>query len=207
MSQFTQLHQRIGRRLEVAYGERSREIAAQLAVHFERGREYRKAIQYLQQAGENVTQRSAYQEAASHFMKGLEVLKTLPDTPEHTQQELTLQPAPSMAPLATKGYAAPEVGKAGTRARELCQQMGDTPQLFPVLFRLIEFYLNRGELQTAHGLAEQLMRLAQGVQDPYPRSVAHLGLGATLCWLGELPAARLHVEQALALYDPQQHYS
>ena len=92
-----------------------------------------------------------------------------------------------------------------TRARELCQQLGETPQLFPVLFRLIEFYLNRGELQTSRELAEQLMRLAQSVQDPYPLSVAHLGLGATLCWLGELTSARLHVEQALALYDPQQH--
>jgi predicted ATPase len=127
----------------------------------------------------------------------------LPDTPERVQQELTLQLALSMALLATKGYAAPEVGRAGTRARELCQQLGETPQLFPVLFRLLEFYLNRGDLQTAHELAKQQMRLAQSVHDPYPLSVAHVALGATLSWLGELVSARLHVEQALALYDPQ----
>ena len=47
------LHQRIGEREEAAYGERAREIATELAVHFERGRDYRKAVQYLQQAGEN----------------------------------------------------------------------------------------------------------------------------------------------------------
>jgi len=69
---------------------------------------------------------------------------------------------------------------------------------------LVVFFL-RLEFQTSHELAEQLMRLAQSVQDPYLLSVAHLGLGATLSWLGELPSARLHVEQALALYDPQQH--
>ena len=49
------------------------------------------------------------------------------------------------------------------------------------------------------------MRLAQSVQDPYLLSVAHLGLGATLYWLGELPSARPHLEQAIALYDPQKH--
>ena len=65
------------------------------------------------------------------------MLKTLPDTPERTQQELTLQLALSDALLAVKGYAAPEVEKTVTRARELCQQLGETPQLFPVLFRLI----------------------------------------------------------------------
>ena len=71
-----------------------REIAAELAVHFERGRDTERAIQYLQQAGENAVRRSAYQEAISLLTKGLELLKTLPDTPERVQQELTLQTRP-----------------------------------------------------------------------------------------------------------------
>ena len=131
------------------------------------------------------------------------MLKTLPDTPERVQQELTLQLALSDALVAVKGYAAPEVEKTVTRARELCQQLGETPQLFPVLCRLLMFYVNRGELQTTHELAEQLMRLAQSVQDQYLLSLAHMALGATLYWLGELTSARPHLEQAIALYDPQ----
>ena len=67
------------------------------------------------------------------------------------------------------------------------------------------FYLNRGELQTARELAEQMMRLAQSVQDPYLLSMAHMALGGTLYLLGELTSARTHLEQAIALYDPQQH--
>ena len=47
------LHRQIGEREEQGYGERAREIAAELAVHFERGRDYQRAVQYLQQAGEN----------------------------------------------------------------------------------------------------------------------------------------------------------
>ena len=106
------------------------------------------------------------------------MLKALPDTPERAQQELTLQLALSNALLAAKGYASPEVEKTVLRARELCQQLGETPQLFPVLFRLRVFYLNRGELQTAHELAEQLMRLAQSVKERFLLSLAHMALGA-----------------------------
>jgi hypothetical protein len=51
--QRVQLHRRIAARKETAYGERTREIAAELAMHFERGREYAKAEHYRQQAEEN----------------------------------------------------------------------------------------------------------------------------------------------------------
>ena len=91
--QRTVLHKRIGEREEQAYGDQVREIAAELAIHFERGRDYRKAVRYLGQAGENAGRRSAHAEAISHLTKGLELCKTLPDAPESAQQELTLQVA------------------------------------------------------------------------------------------------------------------
>ena len=74
-----------------------------------------------------------------------------------------------------------------------------------MLFRLWGFYINRGELQTTRELAEQLMSLAQSVQDCYLLSVAHLALGCTVYLLGEFASTRTHLEQAIALYDPQQH--
>ena len=49
------------------------------------------AIPYWQQAGQKASQRSAYAEAIGHLSRGLELLKTLPDTPERAQQELSLQ--------------------------------------------------------------------------------------------------------------------
>jgi len=93
-------------------------------------------------------------EAVGHLTKGLELLQPLPDTPERTQHELTLQIALGGALIATKGYAAPEVGAVYSRARELCRQVGETPQLFPVLVGLRLFYALRGELQTARELAD-----------------------------------------------------
>src|SRR5262249_51650822 len=146
-----------------------------------------------------------YVEAINHLTRGLELLKTLPDTPECTHQELTLQLALNDALVAVKGYTAPELKEAVTRARELCQQIGKTPQLFRMLASLWVFYYNWGDFQTAHELAKQLMHLAQSVQDQYLLSVAHVILGVTLYQLGELTSARPHLEQASALYDPQHH--
>src|SRR5262249_55023194 len=135
---------------------------------------------------------------------GLELLKTLPDTPERAQQELTLQLAQGAPLMATKGLAAPEVEQAYARALELCRHVGETPQLFPALAGLRIFYTARGELPTARALGEQLLRPAQRVQDPALLVEAHIALGAPLKYLGELASAREHWEQGIALCGPRQ---
>ncbi|HJY83922.1 MAG TPA: hypothetical protein VKK81_22895, partial [Candidatus Binatia bacterium] len=206
-SQRVRLHRRIGERLEAAYGPRAGEIAAELAVHFEQGRDYQRAVQYHQQAAANATKRSANAETIAHLTRGLELLRALPDTRERAQLELSLQLALGAPLIATKGYAAQETGQAYTRARELCQQLGDTPQFFPVLFGLTAFHVVRGEFRTARELSEQLLRLAQSVQDPALLVPARHALGQTLYYLGELVSAREHLEQGIAVYDPQKHHS
>jgi predicted ATPase len=174
------LHEQTGQAIERLYSDHLDEHYSDLAHHYSRSGNAEKAVEYLSLAGQQALQRSAYVEAMTHLTKGLEVLKALLDTPERIQQELTLQLALRDALVVVNGYTAPEVEKTVLRARELCQQIGETPQLFPVLFRLWIFYINRGDLQTARELAEQLMRLAQSVQDQYLLSMAHMALGCTL---------------------------
>ena len=106
------------------------------------------------QASENALRRSAYQETITLLTRGLELLKTLPDTPERARQEFRLQLALSDALFTVKGYAAPEVEKTILWTRELCQQLEETPQLFPVLWRLMVFHHNQGEFQIQRELSE-----------------------------------------------------
>ena len=160
---------------------------------------------YWQRAGKRASERSAYVEAISHLRKGLAVLQMLPDTPARLQHELELQTTLGPALIATKGFGASEVAQAYTRARELCQQMGETPDVFPVLRGLWVFHEARAELQVAYELAEQLLVLAQRLQDPVYLIEAYRALGNTLFWLGEFAPAQGHLEQAIALYDFQQH--
>jgi predicted ATPase len=194
-------HRQIGLRLEAGYGTQARELAAELAAHFVRGQETARAVQYLQYAGEQAVQRSAHQEALVHLTTGLELLATLPETLTRAQQELDLRIALGPALVATKGPAAPEVEQTYARARALCTQVGETPQLFSILRGLCRFYTTRGALQTARQLGEQLLRLAEREADPAPRLEAHEMLGSTLFYLGEFAAARMPLEQGIALTD------
>src|SRR5262249_34908056 len=161
------------------------------------------AVPYWQRAGQRAIERSAYLEATAHLTKGLEMLATLPDTPERTRQELDLQITLGPALMIIKGWAAPEVERVYNRAHALCQHVGETSQLYPTLGGLWLFYIGRGEVRTSRELGEQLLTLAQRAQDPALLVEAYHALGPSLFWLGELAAARMHLMQGIALYDSQ----
>jgi class 3 adenylate cyclase/predicted ATPase len=173
-----------------------------LAHHYTEAGLAAAAVGYWQRAGERSKARSAYAEAVAHLTKGLEVLQTLPDTLECTQHELDMQVALGQALQVTKGLSAPEVGHAYARARELCQRVGDTTQLFVVLAGLAEFYRARGELEAARELGEQFLALAQNQHDPERLAHAYSVLGRVLLFLGEFAPAHVHLERALAISAP-----
>jgi predicted ATPase len=202
-----QYHQQIAQVLEGQFPDTVETQPELVAHHYTEAGVGAQAIPYWQQAGERAVQRSANAEAITHLTKGLELLAAFPDTPARSRQELALRTALGPALIATKGNAAPEVEHTYARALELCRREGETPQLFPVLFGLWLFYLGRAELQTTRELGEQLLTLAQRVQDPALLLEAHRALGVTLHLLGEVALARAHVEQGIVLYDPQRHRS
>jgi predicted ATPase len=87
----------------------------------------------------------------------------------------------------------------------LCQQVGETPELVPVLFGLWRFYVTQSQLHTARELGDTLLRLAQHSHDPALYVAAHYALGLTWLYLGVLPAAHQHLEEGIARYTPDQH--
>jgi predicted ATPase len=82
-----------------------------LAHHYTEAGLSEQAIPYWHQAGQQAVERSANAEAIAHLTRGLEVLNALPDSPERTHRELDLQIALGAPLMATRGYAAPEVGQ------------------------------------------------------------------------------------------------
>jgi predicted ATPase len=202
-----QYHQRIAQIVEAQFPETAEAEPELLAYHYTAAGLTEQAVHYWQHAGQHALQHSANQEAVQHLTTGLALLARLPETPTRAQQELDLQIALGPALAATKGHAAPEVETTYARARELCQRMGDTPQVFPVLWGLWLFYDSRGELQTSHELGERLLTMAQFVQDPALLLQAHHTLGVTSFNLGEFAPAQAHFEHGIALYHPQQHRS
>ncbi len=189
-------HQQIGVRLETGYGARAKEMAAELAEHFVRGQVPQRAIDYLRTAAETARMRNAHHEAISHLSQGLELVPFLPDQPERAQLELDLQLNLASSLNATKGYAAPEVVQAYDRARALCHQVGETPQLFRALLGLEVYYSARAELATARTLADQAMRLMQQREPSVPQRLRMaITLGLLAFHNGDFVTARSHLDQ------------
>jgi predicted ATPase len=127
-----ELHRRTADVLAQSFAEITEAQPELLAHHYTEAGLTQQAILYWQKAGQRASQHSAHLEAINHLTNGLELLGPLPDTTERAQQELLLQITLGPALQATKGPAAPEVERVYARARDLCQQVGATPQLFPV---------------------------------------------------------------------------
>jgi tetratricopeptide (TPR) repeat protein len=194
-------HLQIGQRKERAYGERVREIAAELALHFEQARDYSRAVYYLHQASKTALRRLANQEAIHLITKGLSLLQLLPKTLERNQQELSLQFTLGAPLMVIKGYTAPELETVLTRIQELSQQVQDTRQLFQIVYILAIFYVGRAAFHTARELVVQLFTLAQRTHDALTHLRSRFAMSSTLLFRGEFVEARAHAEQGFRLYE------
>jgi predicted ATPase len=174
-------------------------------MHFERGRDYKRAVYYLKQGAENAIRRFAYQEAVGLARHGIELLSKLPNTRESLNEALCLHLTLGVPLIAIEGYASPNVGEVYMKAHELYEQLGDTPDVSEVLWGLWTFEMLSAELETARHIAEQFLRLSERL--PYPGLAlrGHWALEITFTHCGHFELALDHYEKALALYDPAQH--
>jgi predicted ATPase len=205
LSQRLRWHRQVGLRMETAYGTQTRDIAAELAMHFTRGHDHTRAIHYLQQAADNALSRYANREASDYLTAGLALLHALPSSVTHQQHELTMLLTLSSACLALQGYAAPEVEQIYTRARALCEWVGTPQQRYQILLGLWHCAFVRAEPQTARELGAQLLAEAQCQPDIVLQVAGHFALGVSLAFVGEFVAAGEHLTQAVALSTPTQH--
>jgi adenylate cyclase len=198
-----QLHHRVGLCLEAGYGARAGEIAAQLAVHFERGGAIQRAVYYWQQAGANAARRNAHHEAIAALTKGLVLLETLPESPERAHDELTLLLNLGELLMATQGWGSPEAGEVYTRAHTLCDRVEEPRQRCQALQSLSRFHAMQAQLRTAGALGQQLFHLASHQPDPVLVLEGHMAVGYVAFFRGDLVTAHTHLEHSLHLCETQ----
>jgi predicted ATPase/predicted Ser/Thr protein kinase len=185
------------------YREKSRGLAAELAVLFETARDYEPAADHYLVAADNATRLFAHHEALVLARRGLALLQALPDTLDRARRELPLQATLGLQLQITRGYATPEAEHVYARARTLCERLPENLCHFAVLRGLWAFYRSAAELGRSWELAEQLFSLAQKTQDPAQLLQAHETLAVTSLSLGDPAAAREHMERGVVLYDPR----
>ena len=199
-----QLHAAIAAVME---GEFPEIVAAQpelLAHHYTEAGLPEQAIRYWFRAGERATERSTHLEAIAHLTRGIEMLDALPQIPQRDQRELEFQAALVTPFWASRGFASVEAERAAKRAVDLGPRAGtDSPAHFRAIYGLRYSYMLRGNLRAGRPLAEQMLELAGRLRDPELFAYAHFELGVEQLFSAELAAARVHLEQGIALYDPQ----
>lgn len=192
-----ELHQRIGERLETGYGPRADEIAAELASHFERGRDAARAAHYLEAAAREARRRAAAREALCYLGRERALIPRLIDADEQAERELGVLAMLAGLRMVTEGTT-PEVGADYARALELCTQRPQARARFSVLAGLHTFCLTTGQLERAQAIALEMLALAETRTRGATLSTACTALGLVEYPLGELLAAREHLQQALS---------
>jgi DNA-binding winged helix-turn-helix (wHTH) protein/tetratricopeptide (TPR) repeat protein len=200
------LHRAIAARQEAGFGAQASEHAAELAMHFTRGRAHTAALRFHELAAAAAIDRHAAHEAVAHYGGALAALAHTPEGDARAGRELALVVARATLLMAIHGYAAPETEQAFGHARGLCAVLPVRPQLHPVLRGLVSYHHVRAELSEARAIGEQLLRhAAQQPEDVALRVQAHYGYGATLFHTGALAEAAAHLGAALHDYDPAAH--
>ncbi len=198
------LHSRVAQAMEAHFHDRLEDHCSELAHHYTCSDNLPKAADFLQRAGSQAMQRSAYAAAIDHLTAALAMLAGVSDQAARDARELQLQSMLGAAWMATRGFAVPEVGQAYERARELCRDTTASADLIRVLAGLGLLYINRGELRLASAIGEQLLGLAERRQESGLLVAGHELLGLTLLRVGDLGACRSHMEQAVRSYDGSQ---
>jgi len=158
-------------------------------------------------AGERAVERCAYVEAKSHLERGLALVETLPEGEPRDRKEITFRVALGVPLQNVVGTASPEVAESYSRAQVLCEQLGETEQLFPVLWGLWYHYTNRCQHRRACELAEQLLEVGLQQNDEALLLEAHHCQWASRFLVGEPGATLDHTKKGLQLYRADEHHT
>jgi DNA-binding SARP family transcriptional activator/predicted ATPase len=201
------LHARIAHSMERVYGDRVDEQVERLAHHAARGELGAKAVLYLRRAGVKAFANAAYSDALSYFTQGLDMLARLEPGPGRDREELALRLVLGPTLQATRGYAASQVEENYVRAHQLAAQLGTPVQQFQALWGMWLVASHRANAATALERGQELLALAERLNDPALLLEGHHALWPVLVWLGQADAARRHLDHGMALYDKDQHRS
>lgn len=199
------LHQRVGLRLEQAFGDRAPEEAATLAMHFETARDWERALVHLLRAGDSASRHYAHREAVHYLRRAQAALDKLPPG-DRRAQELQLLVSMGVNLQVTQGWAAPEVEKIYARATGMCEQSGqspDDPATFPIYWGIWVFHKVRSDLVRAEALAKRLLEMAESSGDTALLMQALQSMTITALCLGNPESACRYARQAEQLYEPR----
>lgn len=200
-----QLHEKIATTLQQHFPQTASNDPEVLAHHYHYAHNWSQSTACFFSAGQRATARSAHVEAESLYRQGLKLIDNIASGPERQQLELGLQVSLGTTLLTTRGYTDIEVGEAFERAYEICREMGDPPEVFPVLFGLWAYHFVLTDFERSLSLANQMLQLAEQQSDPAFLIVAYEVCGLHYCWVGQLEPALEYLQKCESVYRDEEH--
>jgi class 3 adenylate cyclase/tetratricopeptide (TPR) repeat protein len=200
-SRRAQLHLAIAAALEQSFPEVVEAEPETLARHFAEGALVDRAVGYWLKAGRNAAKRSANVEAIAHLERGINAIRTLMSEVMTNRLELDLQLALAPCLISTQGPASGKAMATFTRARELCERLGDPPEYLQVVFWQATASVVRGELARAEEVVATLIRVAESRGEQAALLNAMRGMAMILLFMGRIVEAREAIERAFAAFE------
>lgn len=197
--QRAQWHRDIAQALQASAGTQASELAAELALHFERGGLPAAAVRQLVTVARRALARSAAREALHASGHGLALLAR--HAADDADTELDLRVLEGVALTRLYVLSQPEVAQAFERTRALCERAPASPARARALHGLWWVSFARGELARAQQLAQQIVDLAEATAEPALRLAGCSTMGLTLTMRGDFVKARQQLQAALTLHD------
>jgi class 3 adenylate cyclase/tetratricopeptide (TPR) repeat protein len=195
------LHERIGAATELQFADHLDDHLGELARHYSRSQDLTKAVDYMGRAAEQAGRRSAYSEAIANIDGALKLLAGLPESEQRDRDELRLRVTLGPALMAVKGFSSDETRHSCERACDLARRLDAPTALFAVLNFLWGFHYTRGDAKSVLAVSEELIAIAEQLNDPGMLKDAQRAMGGALAYTGDLVGARRHLEKGLSLGD------
>jgi class 3 adenylate cyclase/tetratricopeptide (TPR) repeat protein len=198
-------HSRVAEQLKTVSPKMAEMEPEILAHHYLESGQWALSLPLWQRAGKLALSKAAMIDAINHFKLYLDLVQRLPDGEEKINAELTGQSLLGLAIMQSSGYGHKEVGIAFTRARQICQMIGDPPETFLVLHGLVKYHLVIGNYEYGLDLAQQLLQTSDHVDNLEMRIESLYVVAAALTWMGRLPEAVSYSRKLLAIQRQDNH--
>ncbi len=194
-------HQRIAEVLETRFPEIAASQPALLAQHFGEAGLTDKAIEWWLKAGQLSAASSAVPEAIQQFQRGLDLVRSLPESVHRDELELQYQMPLGGVLVQAKGYGASEPGEVFAHARGICEKLGRRQELGLVLAGMWGWTLVRAEYPEALRLAEAQVRLGDELNEPGLQGEACWAMTCTLFYMGRFSEAAAQARRGIKIHD------
>lgn len=181
--------------------DRSRLRHSEVANHYRLSEELEAAAKHFELSGDQAARVSAFSEAISEYHEAKSLIERMPNTPERSGKELTLNRKIAAQLIALHGIPTSDAEPYFAEALRISTELNDDEESVNAAWGLWGIHLIVAELDRCLEIATDLEATIDKVKSPAASLIHQYMLGVTLAYRGSLTQAADCLEAALRIYN------